>query len=138
MTERFTSLADIQRERQRLAALRDASMDRVKTQWKGFNEVTRRSLVRHLLHGLFPTQGILAEAIAGTSRWALGGLASKSHTFGNKLFWRGLSWVVPMFLRRMDPEKAAHIAEEVKVSIDRVRRHMAERAAHNGHGGSDH
>lgn len=121
--EKFTSLDAIRREKERLKLARALHGERVQRHWRDVADPERR---RHLIwssvRDLFPRdQATWQDLFAEGGKWAASSMAFRSRKVRNRFFWLGLSMALPLIIRRMDPDRISHLADELKVSMDRIR-----------------
>ncbi len=129
MREPFTTLADIQHERERLDARRRMHAQRLNQQYGAFRDPERRRrMVWRTVRSLFPRDlGTWKDLFSTGGAVAASAAARGSRSGGGRLLWLGLSFALPFLLRRADPEHLKHMADEVGNSFDRVRDHFRRR-----------
>lgn len=134
-TDRFQSLDDVRRERDRLKAVRDKHQDALNEYWELVHEPAfRRGLAGDafgdMLRAWKPIRslGRFIQSDSGAMGNVLGMvMGSRSRTVKGRLF----SWVVsalaPIVLKKYaTPERMEHLVTEVKRSWDRVRDRVRE------------
>jgi len=129
MREPFKSLADIARERERLDARRRQHGQRLRQHYGAFRDpAQRRRMVWTSVKSLFPRDlGTWKDLFSTGGAMAASGFARGSRSGGGRLFWLGLSFALPLLLKRTDPENLRNVAQEVGHSFDRVRDYFRKR-----------
>ena len=135
-TERFTDMASVQRERERLKAVRDERLHDLDGHWQRMGDpALRRSLVlstvKNALRPLFSFSGA-KELASGFNAETLGGLAAlffggRAKTMAGKALAMGLSAAIPYFSKRLHDAGDGHVKEELRTSWERVKTHVRER-----------
>ncbi|MBX2973135.1 MAG: hypothetical protein KF797_08530 [Flavobacteriales bacterium] len=136
-TDRFQSLDDVRRERERLQAVRDGHQNALQGYWQLVHEPAfRRGLAGDafgdMLRSWKPMRmlGGFLRSDDGAIGSALGMvMGSKARTVKGRVFAWAVSLIAPMLLKKYaTPERMEHLVAELKYSWDRVRERMRERA----------
>lgn len=123
MTERITSLAALHAEKERLMQARTLHSERLQEHWTRLSDPDlRRSMVWSSVRSILPQDTVTwQDVVSQGGRMAASSIAFRSRKTRNKLFWMGLSMALPFIVRQIDPERISHLAEELRISLDRVR-----------------
>ena len=151
-TDRFASLAEVQAEKQRLLAVRERSGDRLQQHWDALREPeVRGALMQDVagdilrswkpLHALASLFGVGnsdgKENSNGAFASSLFGAAISGGSWGKRMFRLALNLALPMLLKRAGNISFETIADEVQVTMDRVREHFRARKAEPAQYGDD-
>lgn len=133
--DRFQSLDEVRREREKLKAVRDKHQNALQGYWELVHEPEfRRGLAGDafgdMLRAWKPMRalGRFIQSDTGAMGNVLGmAMGSRSKTLKGRLFAWAVSALAPILLKKYaTPEKMEHIVTEVKRSWDRVRERVRE------------
>ncbi len=131
-TDRFSNLAALHAEKERLAALRDAHAERLEMHFTALGDGRfRKALVKETLGdamGHLLPKGLLGTLIGGggiggglsMAMGAKGGWAKRAGLFA-------LGMAAPALVKRMERFSMADVGRELKVSMERWRQHVHDR-----------
>ncbi len=129
-TDRFQSLEEVRRERERLKGVRDTHQEALHEYWRLMHDHRfRRGLAGDafgdMLRAWKPmrTIGRWFQSDSGAMGNILGvALGSRSRTFKGRLLAWAVSAIAPMLMKKYaTPERMEHVATELKRSWDRIR-----------------
>ena len=136
-TERFDSIEAVQRERERLRALRDQQLVQLTTHWghlrePGLQKAIGTGMLKVFTRSLFSwntakdvASGISPEMIGGIAGLAFGGRAK---TTAGKILAMGLSAAVPFIADRFRGKGTGHnVMSELDRSWERVKNYVRDR-----------
>jgi len=139
MTERFASMADVRKHRERLRMERDARAKDMNVHWENLKDKEfRRGLMLDAASDLFRMNngaGALG-AIAGGVKMAGGWLpligpllGGRKGILGSRLFWTGLSVALPLLVNKDGASRIGVLWDGVRNGIQQVKEFMR---SHNG------
>lgn len=125
----YRSLAEVEAALQRLRAERALHAERLQRQLDVVRHPdSRRRLLFGSLRSLFPKDaGEWHDVLAEGGRMAGAALADRARGSRHKLFWTGIAVALPWVVQQLDPARLAAIAEEARVTLERIRARISKR-----------
>jgi hypothetical protein len=134
--ERFTDMAAVRRERERLQAVRNERLAGLHSHWRNLEDKDLRrifvtGMVRNALRNAFSKSGA-KDLFSGISPEMVGGLAAmvfgaRARSAGGRALAMGLSAAIPYFSKRFHDAGNGRVKEELNTSWARVKAYVHER-----------
>lgn len=136
-TERFNSLAEVRALRQQLRTERDARAEDLRVHWVNVKDKEfRRGLMLDAASDLFRMKngagalGVAASAVKMAGGWlpVIGPLlGGRKGILGSRLFWTGLSVVLPLLVNKDRASLMGNLWENVRNGIQRAKEFLRTR-----------
>jgi hypothetical protein len=134
--ERFSDMAAVRRERERLRVLRNERLEALNGHWRNLEDKDLRrtfflSMVRNALRSAFSRSGA-KDLLSGISPEMVGGLAAmvlggRARTVAGKAMAMGLSAAVPFLSGKLRNAGNGRLMSELDTSLERVKAYIRER-----------